>query len=673
MGLVDLKVSEDSTDHDLTRILHLMSEPVLKKFGRYFLLDQIGEGGMAEIFRARMAAPGESGRFVVIKRIQGANSDNPEFAQMFKAEVQVTMRFTHPNIVQLYESGEESGLQYIAMEWVEGRNLRQLLSKTAQRQQRIPISASCYMIEQVAAGLHYAHSFKDRITGEPLKLVHRDVSPQNILVSYDGNIKIIDFGIAKASTNGEATRAGVIKGKLSYLSPEQVLGDVLDGRSDLFALGIVLWELLTAKRLFAAEGENEFQVLKMIESCTTHVKPPSVFNPEVPPELDLVVMQALKRDPDKRFQTGEEFSRALKRILSQFYPEFGSSDLSTFVKKQFQDQIVDDRKLLQQLNGKAEELIAMGAKAPEAPPANIPGKVPTARESTRMTSFSSKFDKDQMNQADQIAVVAPPDRQMKIPAARVGAASGPKQAPEMANRVGRTGTMGSSIPEDPVSTGSGSPLSKVVGFLLVCAAAGFLYLNPDWIGSFRSPAGSTQERKENSPPSQAPLPKNRIIFRIFPDVGAKKARVTLNSVEVSPQTRAADLVLGDSLDVTVEHPDFMIFHKEFAVRADQLSPSGDYVMDVQLEPKVYGVFSLSTIPELAEVEFVNLDQGQSASAEKGMVFTTPIYGQKLPVGNYKVIIRNKLLSVGKVLQIEVKEGGQVVRNGVALEPITGKN
>ncbi|NDF15391.1 serine/threonine protein kinase, partial [bacterium] len=215
----------------MTRVLDLMTEPVLKKFGRYFLLDQIGEGGMAEIFRARMAAPGESGRFVVIKRIQGANSDNPEFAQMFKAEVQVTMRFTHPNIVQLYESGEESGLQYIAMEWVEGRNLRQLLSKISQRQQRIPISAACYMIEQVAAGLHYAHFFKDRITGEPLNLVHRDVSPQNILVSYDGNIKIIDFGIAKASTNGEATRAGVIKGKLSYLSPEQVLGEVLDGRS----------------------------------------------------------------------------------------------------------------------------------------------------------------------------------------------------------------------------------------------------------------------------------------------------------------------------------------------------------------------------------------------------------------------------------------------------------
>jgi serine/threonine protein kinase len=651
-----------------------MTEPVLKKFGRYFLLDQIGEGGMAEIFRARMAAPGESGRFVVIKRIQGANSDNPEFAQMFKAEVQVTMRFTHPNIVQLYESGEESGLQYIAMEWVEGRNLRQLLSKISQRQQRIPISAACYMIEQVAAGLHYAHFFKDRITGEPLNLVHRDVSPQNILVSYDGNIKIIDFGIAKASTNGEATRAGVIKGKLSYLSPEQVLGEVLDGRSDLFALGIVLWELLTSKRLFVAEGENEFQVLKMIESCTTHVKPPSVYNPEVPPELDLVVMQALKRDPEKRFQTGEDFSRAMKRILAQFYPEFGSSDLSTFVKKQFQDQIVDDRKLLQQLNGKAEELIALGAKSPDANSAGSTAKSASVREPTRMTSFSSKYDKDQVRQADQIAVVAPPNRQVKVPVARAGVPAGdPKPVPDLPERAGRTGTGYSYFPEQPKRTEPASPFFRIVAVLLICAAGGFWYLNPDLVGTFRSPAANLPPVVANATPSSGMAPRAKMVFRIFPDLGAKKARVTLNSAEVSPANRMAMIPVGEPLDVTVEHTDFMSFHKEFVVHPSDLSPAGDYVLDIQLEPKVYGIFSLSTIPELAEVEFVNLDQGQSGGGDKAIMFTTPIYGQKLPVGNYRVIIRNKMLNVGKVLQVEVKEGGQVVRNGVALEPIPGKH
>lgn len=650
-----------------------MSEPVLKKFGRYFLLDQVGEGGMAEIFRARLAAPGESGRFVVIKRIQGANSDNPEFAQMFKAEVQVTMRFTHPNIVQLYESGEESGLQYIAMEWVEGRNLRQLLSKTSQKQQRIPISASCYMIEQVAAGLHYAHSFKDRITGEPLKLVHRDVSPQNILVSYDGNIKVIDFGIAKASTNGEATRAGVIKGKLSYLSPEQVLGEVLDGRSDLFALGIVLWELLTSKRLFVADGDNEFQVLKMIESCTTYVKPPSTYNPEVPPELDLLVMQALKRDPGKRFQTGDEFSRALKRVLAQYYSEFGSSDLSTFVKKQFQDQIVEDRKLLQQLNGKAEELIALGIKAPEVPPPAGVAPTPQIRDQTRVTAFSSKFDKAQIKDADQIAVVAPPDRQLKVPAGRANSSSAPKQVPGSPPKGTRSVVIQPNPSELEAPAGSGSSLFKVAILLIACAGGAYWYFNPDISGNVRSPAASTDvPTPSGSASSPANAKAGKIHFRVFPDGGGKKARVTLNSVEVSSTSRMADFLVGESLDVTVEHPDFMSFRKEFVVHPSEVQPNGDYLMDIQLEPKVYGIFSLSTIPELAEVEFVNLDQGQSGGGEKAMIFTTPIYEQKLPVGNYRVIIRNKMLSVGKVIQIEVKEGGQVVRNGIALEPMSGK-
>ena len=647
-----------------------MSEPILKKFGRYFLLDQIGEGGMAEIFRARMATPGESGRFVVIKRIQGANSDNPEFAQMFKAEVQVTMRFTHPNIVQLYESGEEAGLQYIAMEWVEGRNLRQLLSKTSQRQQRIPVAASCYMVEQVAAGLQYAHSFKDRITGEPLKLVHRDVSPQNILVSYDGNIKVIDFGIAKASTNGEATRAGVIKGKLSYLSPEQVLGDVLDGRSDLFALGIVLWELLTSKRLFVAEGDNEFQVLKMIESCTTHVKPPSTFNPEIPPELDALVMQALRRDPDKRFQTGEEFSKALKRIMAQHFPEFGSSDLSTFVKKQFQDQIVEDRKQLQQLNGKAEELIELGIKTPEvsnAIPAST-GQIPP-RDQTRMTSLSSKFDKAQMRDADQIAVVTPPDRQMKVPASRANSSSGPKQVSGMGSTMPRSDFSQSGRVDESqrADSSSGSYLLKLAVFLVICGIGAYVYLNPEFTRNLRSPATSGSSPETGGTPTQGNADTKKIQFRVFPDAVTQKARVSLNSIEVSPLTRSADFKVGEPLDVTVEHPDFMTYHKEFVVQSSELQVNGEYVMDIVLEPKVFGSFSLTTIPEIAEVEIISADPSRAGVQQKPVLFPTPIYGQKLPVGSYRIIIKNKILNVGKVLYIDVKEGEQVVRNGVALE------
>ena len=195
---------------------------------------------MADIYRARMAATDGAGRFLVIKRIQAGYGANNEFVSMFKSEIKVTMAFNHPNIVQVYDCGDESGQPYIAMEIVDGKNLRQFLQRFAELKQHFPVELASYIIEQAASALHYAHSFKDKISGEPLNIVHRDISPQNILIAYEGSVKVIDFGIAKAASNGESTRAGVIKGKPSYLSPEQITGEELDGRCDVFALGIVL-------------------------------------------------------------------------------------------------------------------------------------------------------------------------------------------------------------------------------------------------------------------------------------------------------------------------------------------------------------------------------------------------------------------------------------------------
>src|SRR5579885_3638482 len=170
---------------------------VLKKFGRYFLLDQIAQGGMAEICRARLATPEGAGRLIVIKRIQASYGGSNEFLQMFKSEIKVTMGFNHPNIVQLYDFGEEASQPYIAMELVDGKNLRQFMSRFLELKQRFPVDLAVHIIEQAACGLHYAHSFKDKITGQPLNIVHRDISPQNLLISYEGTIKVIDFGIAK--------------------------------------------------------------------------------------------------------------------------------------------------------------------------------------------------------------------------------------------------------------------------------------------------------------------------------------------------------------------------------------------------------------------------------------------------------------------------------------------
>jgi serine/threonine-protein kinase len=330
----------------------------LKKFGKYFLLDQIAQGGMAEIYRARMATPDGGSRLLAIKKVIASYSSNQEFVKMFKEEIKTTSGFTHPNIVQLYDYGEEQGMLYIAMELVDGKNLRQFISRFAEIKSQFPVEVSVYIMEQSAHGMGYAHGYKDKITGKGLNIVHRDISPQNILISYDGAVKVIDFGIAKAVTNQESTRAGVIKGKPSYLSPEQISGEVLDGRSDIFALGIVLWELLTGKKLFASD--NDYGVLKLIENCTNHVKPPSIFNPKVPKELDAIVMKALVKNRDQRYQTSEELQRALHKFLYQFAPEFNPADLAYYARDLFKNEIVEDRKRLLKLNEKVEQLLAAG-------------------------------------------------------------------------------------------------------------------------------------------------------------------------------------------------------------------------------------------------------------------------------------------------------------------------
>lgn len=359
-------------------------EEVLKKFGRYLLLDKIAQGGMAEIYRACPASMDGAGRLIVIKRIQQSFGGNNEFLQMFKAEIKVTMGFNHPNIVQVYDFGEEQQQPYIAMEFMDGKNLRQFISRTNEKKQPFPVELAVYIIGQAAAGLHYAHTYKDKISGESLNIIHRDISPQNILISYDGSVKVIDFGIAKASVNSEATRAGVIKGKPSYLSPEQIHGDKLDARCDIFALGAVLWELLVGRKLFS--GENDLAILKMIESSQTHVKPPSAYRPEITRELDYIVLRALSKQTEKRYQSAEEFHRALHKFLISFAPDFNPSDLSYYAKDLFKDLIIEDRKHIQKLNDKAAQLLQSESQQRELVVQLSAPSVPLDEEVTRLAN-----------------------------------------------------------------------------------------------------------------------------------------------------------------------------------------------------------------------------------------------------------------------------------------------
>ena len=309
-------------------------------FGNYILLEKLAAGGMAEVYLAKKIAASGVQKFVAVKRILSQFSDSENYIQMFKAEAKIAINLSHSNVVSIHDFGVQSGQFYIVMEFVEGRNLRQILNRMKRQNKYFTTSQVAYIIKQVAAGLDHAHRCIDPMTGQPLNIIHRDMSPQNVMLSFEGESKVVDFGIAKAETQLEATRAGTLKGKFGYMSPEQVEGQVIDSRTDIFALGIMIWEMLANQRLFLAN--SEINTLRKIRECNV----PSLrkINPNIPSELDQIVLKALKKDKSQRYQTAAELNRDLTGFLSRFDPDFSVQDFSSFIKSLFSEEIIAIRK-----------------------------------------------------------------------------------------------------------------------------------------------------------------------------------------------------------------------------------------------------------------------------------------------------------------------------------------
>lgn len=315
-----------------------MSDKKFQRFGKYLILDHLVDGGMAKICRARYLGE-QANKMVAVKMVQPQFSNDEAFVRMFQDELNITFGMLHPNIMQVYDYGKTNGQLYTAMEYIHGANLKQYLDRLKEKKVVFPVEITTYIISQVCLGLHYAHTFTDKLTGKPFNIVHRDISPHNIMLTYDGAVKVIDFGIAKAATNSEATQAGTIKGKLSYLAPEYLDGLELDARYDQFAVGITLWEMLCSRKLFQAN--NDLAVLKQIQACK--ITPPSEVNPAVPKELDQIVMKALSKDRSHRYENMDQLNRALVRFLYSTYPEFNASDLKVFADQLFHNEIEKDK------------------------------------------------------------------------------------------------------------------------------------------------------------------------------------------------------------------------------------------------------------------------------------------------------------------------------------------
>jgi serine/threonine protein kinase len=294
---------------------------------RYRVLEKLESGGMAEVFRAESQGLQGFRKQVAIKRVLPHLSEKKKFISMFLDEARLSAQLSHSNCVQVFDIGVGDQAYFIVMEFVDGANLKSIAESLKNQGQEFPVSAAAFIAHEICKGLSYAHELTDE-HGVPLQLVHRDMSPPNVLVTKYGEVKIVDFGLAKATSQLEKSEPGIIKGKFAYLSPEATLEQEVDRRADIFAVGIMLWELLASQRLFV--GDTDLQTVQKVQAA--RVPPISQINRKVPPELERIVGKALARDPRQRYQTARELGQALSNFMFRFAQPVSGYDIAAIVQ-----------------------------------------------------------------------------------------------------------------------------------------------------------------------------------------------------------------------------------------------------------------------------------------------------------------------------------------------------
>ena len=361
-------------------------------FGEYKILKKIATGGMAEVFLAKRIGMKGFEKLLAIKRILPQFSENEEFIAMFIDEAKLAAKLTHRNIVQIYDFGSQQGSYYIAMEYILGKDLRSILKKSKERGERLPLAQCAYIIGEAAKGLEYAHTLRDHF-GKPLQIIHRDISPQNILISYEGEVMLADFGIAKAASKSAETRAGVLKGKILYMSPEQAWGKPIDRRTDLYSLGVLLYEMITHRKIF--DADSEFSMLEKVRNADVEF-PPNVFE-NIPNNFLQVVQKALEKNPDHRYQSAHDMRVDLENYLLTTQERLSEKTISNYLKHLFREEIDEEQKILTEGTEILVEKLAAQEPVLTPPPRepekiSIPKKAPVAEgEKKRGVAFTSQL------------------------------------------------------------------------------------------------------------------------------------------------------------------------------------------------------------------------------------------------------------------------------------------
>lgn len=484
-----------------------------ERFGKYLLVGEIAVGGMAEVFLAVHKGVEGFIKVVVIKRVLPHLTNNPDFIRMFIDEARLEARLEHPNIVRTYEFGEVNGQYFTAMEYLPGEDLGKALKNLSISRQLMPVHVATGITAQLCAGLHFAHQFTD-IDGHPLNLVHRDVNPANIIITYGGEVKIIDFGVAKSNTNVR-TLTGTIKGKVSYMPPEQVLGRVVDHRADIFSAGVVLWEMLTGRPLFMRD--NEAATLYAI--MNSPIPPPSKLRAEVPPQLDRIVARALARRCSDRYDTAEQMAGALDDFMVNA-PRYDA----------------------RVLGGKVEELF--GSTRAEAKRA-----IAQTRSLTRNISIVMKLRSEvRADLAERLDLAVGSARTVENQALR--------------QRGTDVGELAPTVPESQVATpAAGQPrrqrglIAALVAFTLTCIAGGLAYTisRSDHPPATRRTASAIQ--LESTPPGAAVFvtgePTGLKTPTTLTGVTGNQLVIRLELPSYAPVTRTVDVLAGATATMQV--------------------------------------------------------------------------------------------------------------------------
>ena len=368
---------------------------------RYKIAEKVDAGGMAEIFRGYAFSLDGIQKQVAIKRVRPHLATNKRFIKMFIDEARLCMRLNHANITQVFDVGRAQDTYFLVMEFVDGANLRKIMQASADRGQRIPVEVGVSVVMGVCKALSHAHEARDE-DGEPLNIVHRDVSPPNILISGQGEVKITDFGLAKAVTHLEATDPGVVKGKFSYLSPEAAEGKSVDSRADIFSCGIILHELLTGRRLFM--GKTDLETVEQVRKC--EIPPPSAFNPDVDHDLDEIVLKALSKDRKKRFQSARDVGESLAKYLFSHNLKVTDFDVAQVLRQLFSDEVeaAQPKRVADIIKEEIINLSSVG-KLPGMTPVEGAQPLELDKFRTRKSPFEDIWDDFEGESSDEVGLV----------------------------------------------------------------------------------------------------------------------------------------------------------------------------------------------------------------------------------------------------------------------------